>query len=112
MTLDETLIAVWQQALVEGKAAVELGGERYPVEHTPAKNLRTVDFTCGSHRFTGIEQNPRTASRWAELARQGKRIMQFSHAGRYIGNVCEGRLVRYGAWSALGLPERCAKPLA
>jgi hypothetical protein len=104
MTLDQALISVWHQALVEGKAAVELDGESYPVTHTPSKKLRTVDFTCQSHRFTGIEQNPRTSSRWAELARQGKRIMQFSHAGGYVGNVCEGKLVRYGAWAALGLP--------
>jgi len=101
MTLDETLIAVWHQALVEGKAAIELGGEHYPVESTPAKKLRTVDFTYQSLRFTGIEQNPRTASRWAELARQGKRIMQFSNAGRYVGNVCEGKLTRYGAWAGV-----------
>jgi len=104
MTLDETLISVWQQALVEGKAAIELGGERYAVEQTPSKKLRTVDFTYQSYRFTGIEQNPRTASRWAALARQGKRIMQFSHAGSYVGNVCEGKLVRYGAWAGRGLP--------
>jgi hypothetical protein len=104
MTLDETLIAVWQQALVEGKAVVELGGERYPVAYTPAKKLRTVEFTCDSIPFTGIEQNRRTASRWAELAGQGKRIMQFSHAGRYVGNVCEGKLTRYGAWAGLVPP--------
>ena len=98
MTLEETLIAVWQQALIEGKAVVELSDGRYPVERTHAKKLRTVDFSYQSHRLTGIEQNPQTASRWAELARQGKRIMQFSYTGRYIGNVCEGKLARYGAW--------------
>ena len=110
MTLDETLIAVWHQALVEGRAAIELGGECYPVEHTPAKKLRTVDFTYQSHRFTGIEQNPRTSSRWAELARQGKRIMQFSQAGRYVANVCEGKLTRYGTWDGMVPPERDAAP--
>jgi len=98
MTLEEALIDVWRQALVEDKDAVELGGRHYSVRYTPAKNLRTVEFDCGPHHFTGVEQNPRTGSRWAELARQGKRIMQFSHAGRYVGNVCEGKLVRYGAW--------------
>ena len=29
--------------------------------------------------------------------------MQFSCQGRYVGNVCEGRLTRYGAWRDLGL---------
>ena len=46
-------------------------------------------------RIDGIEQNPETGSRWALLAREGKRIMQFSLERRYIGNVAEGELVRY-----------------
>ncbi|MGH7866735.1 MAG: hypothetical protein ACREP9_03645, partial [Candidatus Dormibacteraceae bacterium] len=58
-----------------------------------------------SLRIDGIEQNPRTSSRWAKLATQGKRIMQFSHRGKYVGNVCEGELLRYPAWEVLNLPE-------
>lgn len=105
MTLGETLISVWQQALVEGKAEVELDTEVYPVGHTRAKGLRTVAFEFGPHQLEGIEQNPETGSRWAELARQGKRIMQFSVGRRYFANVCDGKLLRYPAWRALDLPE-------
>ncbi|PYV26587.1 MAG: hypothetical protein DMG27_06350 [Acidobacteria bacterium] len=105
MTLGETLIAVWHQALADERPAVELEGKRHRVEKTSGKRLRTVSFDYGAHRITGIEQNPRTASRWAELARQGRRIMQFSFQGRYVGNVSEGKLVRYPTWSALGLPD-------
>jgi len=105
MTLGETLIAVWQQALAEERAAVMLEEKSYPVEKTRAKKLRTVEFAYGARRLTGIEQNPQTGSRWAALARQGKRVMQFSCEGRYIGNVCEGRLIRHPAWRALRLPE-------
>ena len=105
MTLAETLIAVWQQALADEKPVVELDAKRYRVQKTRAKGLRSVDFEYGGHRLTGIEQNPRTASRWAELARKGQRIMQFSSAGRYVGNLCEGKLMRYPAWTALGLPD-------
>lgn len=105
MTLAETLVTVWQQALAEEKSLVELEGKRYGVERTRAKKLRTVEFTYGAHRLAGIEQNPETQSRWAALARQGKRIMQFSCQGRYVGNVCEGKLARYPAWQALRLPE-------
>jgi hypothetical protein len=105
MTLEETLVSVWQQALAEGKAAVTLGGESYAVRITRAKKLRTVEFTYASHRIDGVEQNPQTSSRWAALARQGNRVMQFSCKGRYIGNVCEGKLLRYPAWHTLQLPE-------
>ena len=62
-----------------------------------------MDFEQGDLQLIGIEQNPRKSSRWAHLARRGKRVMQFSCQGRYIGNVCEGRLTRYGAWRDLSL---------
>ena len=35
----------------------------------------------------GLEQNPETASRWAQLARQGKKVMQFLQGRRYIAVV-------------------------
>jgi hypothetical protein len=31
--------------------------------------------------------------------------MQFRCKGRYIANVCEGKLFRYPAWTALALPD-------
>jgi len=104
-TLGEALISIWQQAMAEGKSVVELEGEVYPVGHTRAKRLRTVQFTFGPHRLDGIEQNPQTGSRWAQLAREGERIMQFSVNRRYVANVCEGKLLRYPAWKSLKLPE-------
>jgi len=60
MTLGETLISVWEQALAEEKSAVELDGDFYRVETTPNKRLRTVEFTRGRYRIEGIEQNPET----------------------------------------------------
>ncbi len=104
MTLDESLVAVWQQALADDKPAVELEGGRYRVTRTRSKGLLTVRFRHGEHEIEGIEHNPNTTSRWAALARDGKRIMQFSFRGRYIANVCEGDLTRYGAWQDFGLP--------
>jgi len=105
MNLAETLLQVWQQALVEGKGAVELEGKRYRVMTTRAKKLRAVEFNYGPQQIAGIEQNPQTSSRWAALAREGNRIMQFSCTRRYFANVCEGKLTRYPAWRALNLPE-------
>jgi hypothetical protein len=105
MSLAETLIAVWTQALAEGRDQVEVDGCHFPVERTHARRLRLVNFEFGGRPLAGIEQNPKTASRWAELARQGKRIMQFSCENRYFANVCEGKLTPYSAWVALDLPE-------
>jgi hypothetical protein len=105
MTLEDTLIFVWQQVLAEGKPKIQLGSQFYPVIYLRAKNLRMVDFSYDSLAIAGIEQNPKTTSRWAALARQGKRIMQFRCKGRYVANVCEGKLLRYPAWKALELPD-------
>ena len=105
MTLGETLIEVWRQVLVEGRLRVELAGKSYPVTITRAKKLRTVRFDHVPYHIDGIEQKPETASRWALLAREGKRVMQFTFGRRYIGNVSEGELVRYPAWHSMGLPE-------
>ena len=105
MTLSETLATVWQQALVEGRPSVKLGKKSYPVELLRKKNLRLVEFEFESHRIAGIEQNPNTQSQWARMAREGKRVMQFRCENRYIANVAEGKLTRYGGWKSLSLAE-------
>lgn len=105
MTLGETLLSVWQQVLVEGQLKVEVGGVFYPVLIFRAKGLRSVEFQFSNLRIVGVEQNPTTSSRWAELARHGNRIMQFRCKGSYVANVCEGKLVRYPKWKALTLPK-------
>ncbi len=105
MTLAQTLISVWQHVLAEGKVSVEVDGRSYRVGRTRSRKLRTVDFLFGVAQLTGIEQNPQTASRWAAMARKGKRIMQFSCEGRYFANVVEGQLTRYPAWKDLDLPD-------
>jgi hypothetical protein len=105
MTLGETLISVWQQSLADGKETVQLAGQACPVTVFRAKELRSVEFSHGELRIMGIEQDPKTGSRWAALAQQGNRVMQFRCKGRYIANVCEGKLLRYPAWTALALPD-------
>jgi hypothetical protein len=105
MTLGETLISVWQQSLADGQERVALGDEFYPVTLFRAKRLRTVEFSYGDLPIIGIEQNPATSSRWAALAREGSRIMQYRCKNRYVANVCEGKLLRYPAWTVLALPD-------
>ena len=105
MTLGETLVEVWRQTLVDQQTWLQLEERRYLVGATRSKRLRAVDFDCASLPLSGIEQNPATTSAWAAQARQGKRVMQFTHQRRYVANVCEGKLLRYPAWYSLGLPE-------
>ncbi len=105
MTLADVLLSVWKQAMADESPEVEVEGRRYPVDRTRGKHLRVVALLVYDQAIEGIEQNPETSSRWAKLAKEGQRIMQFSCRGRYFANVGEGRLTRYPAWKALGLPE-------
>jgi len=105
MNLGESLVEVWRQSLVESRSEVELPGQRCRVTKTRGQGLLVVMLEFEGRLIEGIEQNPRKESRWAKLAQEGQRIMQFRIKRRYIGNVCEGRLLRYPAWKSLGLPD-------
>jgi len=96
MTLEEAMVKVWREALVEGATEVELDGKTFPVRETPRKRLREVDFVFEGQPLRGLEQNPKTDSRWAQLARAGHKVMQFLSAGRYIGVVVDGKVTLYG----------------
>lgn len=96
MTLQEALIKVWRTALVDGAREVELDGQIFPVRSTPRKRLREVDFVFEGQALRGLEQNPATGSRWAQLASAGHHVMQFLSAGRYVANVVDGKVTLYG----------------
>jgi len=94
--LEQALIEVWRQSLVEDAKVVVLGTERYAVHRTPEKGLRQADFVLDGNEIRGLEQNPDTKSRWAQMARSGKKVMQFLSEGRYVANVVDGKMTLYG----------------
>lgn len=96
MTLEETLVSVWRQILVERAGAAEIDGVKYPAVRTSTKHLWQVDFNFEGHALRGVEQNPKTKSRWAQLARTGKHVMQFLDGGRYLAVVVDGKVTLYG----------------
>jgi hypothetical protein len=90
------LVSVWRQALVENSEVVKLGSESYPVTRSKAKRLRQVAFAFDGNSIIGIEQNPKTKSQWAAIARSGKKVMQFIQDGRYVAVVADGKVTLYG----------------
>lgn len=94
--LEAALLSVWQQVMMENKDQVQLEGAAYPVEKTGSKRLRQVRFQAAGRELRGVEQNPRTTSRWAQMARHGARIMQFIENDRYFANVADGKVMFYG----------------
>ena len=94
--LEEILVSVWRQALVDGAKYVQLGTEKYPVRETSRRRLKQVDFRFEDRELRGLEQNPDTKSKWAAMARDGKKVMQFLDGGRYVAVVVDGKMKTYG----------------
>jgi hypothetical protein len=92
---DDALIRVWQQALVQNSKTVELEGRHYFVKRTSRHRLRQVDFTFAGEEWRGLEQNPETSSRWAKLAREGRKVMQFLRKGHYVAVVVDAQVFTY-----------------
>jgi hypothetical protein len=89
------LIEVARQVLAEGAKSVRLDDQEFPVRKTPSKNLRQVDFDFEGVTYRGLEQNPSTKSRWAQLARKGAKVMQFMQSGSYVAVVANGEITHY-----------------
>lgn len=96
ISFEQALVEVWRQALVKNAKVVVLGTERFPVRLTPKRWLRQVDFVFDGNEIRGLEQNPQTKSRWAQMARSGVKVMQFLSGGRYVANVVDGKMNLYG----------------
>jgi hypothetical protein len=95
MKLEEALISVWQQVFAENAKTVTLNDVSYAIRRTSRSKLREVDFKFGDTALRGVEQNPNTNSRWAKLAREGKKVMQFLENGRYVAGVVDGKVTVY-----------------
>jgi hypothetical protein len=94
-SFESALLSVWQQGLVDKKKIVEIDGQTYSVKQTAKSKLQQIDFRIEGRELRGLEQNPNTTSRWAKLAREGKKVMQFLEAGRYIAVVADGKIQVY-----------------
>jgi hypothetical protein len=94
-SLEGVLMHVWRQTMVENARSVEIEEHSYPVKSTARRGLRQVDFRFDGKSLRGLEQNPDTKSRWAAMARAGKKVMQFLDGGRYVAVVCDGKVHRY-----------------
>ena len=93
--LEETFLAVWRQVMLEGKKVVAVADDTFSVLITPKQKLRQVTFQLDGRNFRGLEQNPGTKSRWAAMARAGKKVMQFLEDGRYVAVVADGKFIPY-----------------
>ena len=94
--LEEILISVWRQAMVEEAKTVSVDGGSFPVRRRAGRDCAKWIFVSKVNNCAGLEQNPETASRWAQLAREGQKVMQFLSEQRYIAVVVDGKVQFYG----------------
>jgi hypothetical protein len=95
--IGEAFLSVWRQVLVEQKKIIAVGDGTFSVRRTAKHRLAQIDFELDGVEFRGLEQNPQTKSRWAKMAREGAKVMQFLRAGRYVGVVADGVLKHYSS---------------
>jgi hypothetical protein len=95
LSLEDALLSVYQQSLVENRKTVVLEDRSFPVRATAKRKLKQVDFQHEGRELRGLEQNPETKSRWAAMARSGKKVMQFLEGGRYVAVVGDGEVHFY-----------------
>jgi hypothetical protein len=92
---DYAVLSVGRQSLVESANRVTVGTDSYPMRRTAKHKLAQIDFEFEGSPMRGLEQNPRTKSRWAQLAGKGSKVMQFLSAGRYVAVVYGGKITHY-----------------
>jgi hypothetical protein len=95
LSLEDALLSVYQQSLVENRKTAVLEDKSFPVRVTAKRKLGQVDFQHEGRELRGLEQNPETKSRWAAMARSGKKVMQFLEGGRYVAVVGDGEVHFY-----------------
>ena len=85
-------------AQVMTSASVSVEEKSVPVRRTSQQRLRTAAFTVGGHEYQAIEHNPEKPSRWGQLARSGRQVVQFKDAesNKFIAVVVDGEVTFYG----------------
>jgi hypothetical protein len=82
---------------VQQKKIVTVGNSTFSVQRTAKHHLAQIDFEVNGLEFRALGKKNQTKSRWAKMAREGAKVMQFLRAGRYVGVVADGVLKRYSS---------------
>jgi galactose mutarotase-like enzyme len=92
----EQLKSVASQLMTRGYVDVE--GQSAPVRRISRQRLKTAAFCIDGHQYQAIEQNPEKPSRWGQLARSGRQVVQIKDAekNRFVAVVVDGEVTYYG----------------
>ena len=96
--LDTALLSSIATQLMTGNV-VEVDGKRISVRRTSAHRFKTASFTVDGRQYQAIEQNPEKPSRWGQLARDGRQVVQFkdTETNRFVAVSVDRKVTFYGA---------------
>ena len=89
-SLEDALLNVYRQSLVENKKTVTLEDKTFPVRSTAKRKLKQIDFQFEGRDVQGLEQNPDTKSRWANIRDRKERCSSWS--GESVAVVADGKV--------------------
>jgi hypothetical protein len=77
---------------------VDVQDQSIPVKRTSSNQLRMVSFELDGRKYDAIEQNREKPSRWGQLARKGRKVVQFRDVAtnKYIAVAIDGDVKIYG----------------
>ena len=75
------------EAMFNDQTEVELEGNFFPIKRFKTSKLRYLDL----YGFRFVEQNPAKSSRWAEMARNGHKIIWVFRSRVYYARVVDGQ---------------------
>jgi hypothetical protein len=95
--LDHAILSRVAEEMMSGME-VSIEGRTYKVTRTGSRRFRTVRFAMGASEYQAIEQNPEKPSRWGQLARDGRKVVQVRDlaSGKYVAVVVDGTVTEYG----------------
>jgi hypothetical protein len=93
---EEILRSIASQLMTKSSVTVE--GNSAPVRRTSRQRLKTAAFRVEGHEYQAIEQNPEKPSRWGQLARSGRQVVQFKDTERnkFVAVAVDGKVTFYG----------------
>jgi len=85
------------EQLMSGKEVL-VDEKLFRATRTGSQRLRTVRFLMSGKEYQAIEQNPEKPSRWGQMAREGKSVVQFRdlESRKYVAVVVDGKVTEYG----------------
>jgi hypothetical protein len=80
------------EGIFSNKDMIKIENKSYKVKIFAKSGLRYVDV----EGYRIIEQNPNKSSKWAKMAKEGKKIVWIFKGGKYYARVVDGHFTLLG----------------